>query len=115
MEQPRIEPTIEEGKRLWSLVGQYAKLEMVDKLTFVLTLLIVGGMMLGLCTIAIYCFSMFFVTKLAEHTGDMALSYCIVGFILLLLAVIILLLRSVIVTTPLIKSLMRKFFEEEES
>ena len=42
-ENKNLQNTLDEGKHLWGLVQQYAKLEMVDKLTFVLTILIVGG------------------------------------------------------------------------
>lgn len=109
-----LQNTLDESKRLWGLVQQYAKLEMVDKLTFILTILIVGGVLVGLCTIAIFCFSMFFVTKLEHVTVSLALSYAIVGLCLLVLAVIVLLLRKSLVTRPIISSLMKEFFEKQD-
>ena len=109
-----LQNTLDESKRLWGLVQQYAKLEMVDKLTFILTILIVGGVLVGLCTIAIFCFSMFFFSFLEHFTGSLALSYAIVGLCLLVLAVIVLLLRKSLVTRPIISSLMKEFFEKQD-
>lgn len=109
-----IQNTLDESKHLWGLVQQYAKLEMVDKLTFILTILILGGVLVGLCTIAIFCFSMFLVTKLEQSTGNLALSYAIVGVCLLVLAVIVLLLRKSLVTRPVISSLMKEFFDKQD-
>ena len=113
-ENKNLQNTLDEGKHLWGLVHQYAKLEMVDKLTFVLTILIVGGVLVGLCTIAIFCFSMYFVTKIEQGTGNMALSYAIVGFVLLFLAILVFLLRKALVTRPVITSLMKEFFEKQD-
>lgn len=111
-QQTNLQSTMDEGKRLWDLVQQYAKLELVDKLTFILTILIVGGIVLALGAIAIYCFSMFVVTQLAESTGNLALSYSIVGLALLVIAFIVIQLRATLVTKPVIKSLLKEFFHE---
>jgi len=111
-ENKNLQNTLDEGKHLWGLVQQYAKLEMVDKLTFVLTILIVGGVLVGLCTIAIFC--MYIVAKIEQGTGNLALSYAIVGFVLLFIAFLVFLLRKALVTRPIITSLMKEFFEKQD-
>ncbi len=111
-ERKELQNTLDEGKRLWALVQHYAKLELVDKLTFVMSVLIVGGILLGLCIVAVFCFCMFVVTRLGERTGDMGGSYCLVGFAVLVLALLFILLRKTLVTRPVIRSLMKEFFAE---
>lgn len=114
-EDRSLQNTLDDGKRLWQLVSQYVKLDLVEKLSFVLTLLIVGGIVMALSAVAIYCFCMFIVTRMADSTGDLAMSYCIVGFGLLLLSAIIIFARKSLVVGPIIRSLMKEFFKESET
>ncbi len=108
-----IRNTIDEGKQLWELVQQYAKLDMVEKLSYVLTVFILGGILFALCSIALYCFCMYLVTALEAQTGSLALSYSIVGFALLLVGFLIYRFRVNLISKPLIKSLMKEYFDEK--
>jgi len=112
---PELQATTDEGKRLWALVEKYAKLELVDKLTYVLAILLLGGVLLGLCIVAVFCLSMFCVKQLEQLTGSISAGYCIMGAIMLLAAAAVLRWRGALITRPLLRSLMRKFFEDTES
>ena len=108
-----VQNTIEEGKQLWTLVSQYAKLEVVEKLTSLITVFILGGILFAVCSIALYCFCMYIVTLLATQTDNLALSYAIVGFALLLVGFLVYWFRKDIIVRPVIKSLMKEYFEEK--
>jgi hypothetical protein len=114
MQEQNIQHTIDEGKQLWELVQKYAKLDLVEKLSYVLTVFILGGILFALCTIALYCFCMYLVTALETQTGNLALSYVIVGFALLLVAFLIYWFRVGLISRPLIKSLIKEYFEEKD-
>lgn len=114
MQDKDLQNTIDEGKQLWLLVEKYAKLELVEKLTFLLTVFILGGILFALASIALYCFCMYLVTALEAQIGNMALSYVIVGMVLLLAAFLIYLFRKNLISKPLIRSLMKEYFEEKE-
>lgn len=114
MQNDDIRQSIDEGRRLWQLVQEYAKLEMVEKLSFLLTVFILGGVLFALCSIALYCFCMYLVTILAAQTDNLALSYSIVGFALLLAGFLIYWFRERLIVRPLIRSLMEEFFKKKE-
>lgn len=107
-----MQQTLDEGRRMWGLVREYAKLEVVDKLSFVLSLLIVGGVLMCLFAIALYCLCMFIVARLTVSTGSEALSFLIVGFALMAVAGIFVYLRKSFVTRPVIRALMKEFFKK---
>jgi len=110
-DQPDVKETIDEGKRLWNLSRKYAKLEAVDKLTYLLTGLIVGGVLLVVLAIALFCFSMLCVSLLKEHTGNAALSYGLVGGALIIVALLFWLLRRTLVQRRCCARSCAKFFE----
>lgn len=114
MQDKDLQNTIDEGKQLWLLVEKYAKLELVEKLTFLLTVFILGGILFALASIALYCFCMYLVTALEAQIDNLALSYVIVGFALLLVAFLIYWFRKNLISKPLIRSLMKEYFEEKE-
>lgn len=114
MQDKDLQNTIDEGKQLWLLVEKYAKLELVEKLTFLLTVFILGGILFALASIALYCFCMYLVTALEAQIGNLALSYVIVGGMLLLAALLIYWFRKNLISKPLIRSLMKEYFEERD-
>ena len=114
MQEKELRNTVDEGVRLWGLVQRYAKLEIVEHLSYVLTIFILGGILFALCSVAVYCFCMWLVTVLEAQIGNLALSYAIVGLILLVIGLIVFLLRKTLISAPLIKSLMKEMFEEKK-
>lgn len=105
--------TADEGQRLWKLVSRYARLEIVDKSTFILSGLLLGGILVGLAVVAIFCLSMFLITLLQMWGMSEPLSYVVMAFILIVIGGIVFWKREKLVTRPLLKALMREFFAEE--
>lgn len=105
--------TCDYGKRLAVLVIRYLRLEAVDKLSVVITLLAVMGVVLAFGITAIYCICMGLVKILAAAVDSEILSFFIIGGVLVLLIVAFILLRGRLVTRPVIKYLASKFFSDE--
>lgn len=103
----------DEGKRLWTLVSQYARLEMVDKLTFILSGLLVGGVLVGVAVVAVFCLSMFCVTLLQACGLSQPLSYLLMALLLAAAAYVVLRNRRRWITQPLLQALLREFFPQE--
>ncbi|MCM1312316.1 MAG: hypothetical protein NC206_02555 [Bacteroides sp.] len=102
---------MEEGTRLWGLLKRYAKLEAVDKLSVLFTILIVAGFVFAFGTIAIYCICMGIVKELAVVVGNEALSFFIVGGVLVVVIMLFVLFRKNLVTNLVVKSLAKWMFE----
>lgn len=105
----------DEGKRLWTLVSQYARLEMVDKLTFILSGLLLGGVLVGLAVVAVFCLSMFCVTLLQACGLSQPLSYLLMALLLAAAAYVALRNRQQWFTQPLLRALLREFFPKENT
>lgn len=105
----------DEGKRLWTLVSQYARLEMVDKLTFILSGLLLGGVLVGLAVVAVFCLSMFCVTLLQACGLSQPLSYLLMALLLAAAAYVALRHRQQWFTQPLLRALLREFFPKDNT
>lgn len=105
--------TADEGKRLWTLVSRYARLEIVDKSTFILSGLLLGGVLVGLAVVAIFCLSMFLITLLQAWGMSEPVSYVVIALLLIAMGVVVIWKRESIITRPLLKVLLREFFTEE--
>ncbi len=110
---PEMQDTLKEGRRLWRLLWQYARLEAVDRLAVVLTMAISAAVLFTLLSVATLCLAMAAVHWLAEVVGDTAISYAIVGAAFALLGLLAWLLRGLLVTRPVIRMLMETFFPDE--
>lgn len=108
-----LRQTADEGKRLWTLMSRYARLEMVDKLTFILSGLLLGGVLVGIAVVVVFCLSMFCVTLLQTWGVGQPLSYVIMALLLSGAGYAILRKRESLVTTPLLQALLREFFPGE--
>jgi hypothetical protein len=108
-----VQQTIDDGKRWWRLVQRYAKLEAADKLSSIVGALVLGAILLVFVLIAIGCLSIFAAHRLTVLTGDLALSYALVGVGWLLLCVLVLLVRKALIVRPLQKKFQHSFFKDE--
>jgi len=108
-----LRQTADEGKRLWTLVSRYARLEMVDKLTFILSGLLLGGVLVGIAVVVVFCLSMFCVTLLQAWGVGQPLSYAAMALLLCGAGYAILRKKESLVTRPLLKTLLREFFPGE--
>jgi len=111
--EDELHHTVDEGQRLWKLVSRYARLEIVDKSTFILSGLLLGGILVGLAVVTIFCLSMFLITLLQAWGMGEPLSYVVMALILIVIGVVVVWKRECLVTRPLLKALMREFFTEE--
>lgn len=104
---------MEDGKRLWLHMREYARLELVDKLSLVLGALALGAVILALATVAVFCLCMYAVMSLQVFINNIALSYAIVGAFLLVLIAIVYVNRQRWIIRPIIAAFMREFFDEK--
>ena len=100
-----IQNTIDEGKRLVTLIKDYSKLEIIDKGSSLLSTLIIIVIIIAIVAIALFCFCMALYHFLLAKTNDPVLSYSIIGFALLFLCSLVILLRKPLIENPLIKFL----------
>lgn len=110
-----LKQTADEGKRLWTLVSRYARLEMVDKLTFILSGLLLGGILVGIAVVVVFCLSMFCVTLLQTWGVSQPFSYVLMAILLSGAAYAILRKKQTLVTRPVLQALLREFFPAEDT
>lgn len=101
---------LDEGKHLLKLSERYLKLEAIDKLSLLMTILVVSGVVFVLGMSALFFICLGIVKKLTQTIGDEALALFIVGGALLALVLCFVLLRKYLVTNPVIKALARELF-----
>ncbi len=100
-----------EVKKYLKLQGEYVKLDLVEKLTILLstlTLIILG-------TMAAFYLSFMLVYVLASATGSLVAGYAIIGGILILLAFIIYRLRQKLIFQPMVNFLARLFLDDSSN
>lgn len=107
-----LEELFSEAKRYLSLQGEYVKLDLVQKLTVLISSLVLLVVIAILCAMALFYLSFMLVYALESLVGSLTLSYAIVGFTLLLVAFIIYKLRQKLVFRPMVNFLARLFLEE---
>ena len=105
--------TVDEGKHMLRLVQRYAKLELTDKMSAIITMLVLIVLVSIFSIVALFFIGMFVVTELNTLLNNMALSYAITGVALLLLCILIVLLRKAIIERPVTKQMKSMFFQDE--
>lgn len=101
-----------EIKKYITLQGQYAKLEIVEKLTTLLSMLILIFIIVLLVIMAVFYFSSMLVYILASLIGSWTLSYAIIGIFLLLTAFIVYKMRRQLIVKPMVNFLAKLFLED---
>lgn len=109
-----VNKILDEGRHLLKLSGRYLKLEAIDKLSVLLTVLVVAGFAFAFGMSAIFFICLGIVKKLTLVIGDEAQALFIVGGSLLVVIVIFVLLRKRLVTNPVIKALARELFAKKQ-
>lgn len=102
-----------EIKRYIELQGQYIKLDLVEKLTILLSTLILILLMIILCMTAFFYFSFMLVYVLADYIGSIIASYAIIGALVLLIAGIIYYYRKPLIFQPMVNFLAKLFLDEQ--
>lgn len=101
-----------EVKKYLKLQGEYAKLDLVEKLTILLSTLTLIFVLIILGTMAAFYLSFMLVYVLASATDSLVAGYAIIGGILILLAFIIYRLRQKLIFQPMVNFLARLFLDD---
>lgn len=104
-----------EVKKYLKLQGEYVKLDLVEKLTILLSTLILIFVLIILGTMAAFYLSFMLVYVLASATGSLVAGYAIIGGILILLAFIIYRLRQKLIFQPMVNFLARLFLDDSSN
>ena len=100
-----------EVKKYLKLQGEYVKLDLVEKLTILLSTLTLIFVLIILGTMAAFYLSFMLVYVLASATGSLVAGYAIIGGILILLAFIIYRLRQKLIFQQMVNFLARLFLD----
>ena len=104
-----------EVKKYLKLQGEYVKLDLVEKLTILLSTLTLIFFLIILGTMAAFYLSFMLVYVLASATGSLVAGYAIIGGILILLAFIIYRLRQKLIFQPMVNFLARLFLDDSSN
>ncbi len=104
-----------EVKKYLKLQGEYVKLDLVEKLTILLSTLTLIFVLIILGTMAAFYLSFMLVYVLASTTGSLVAGYAIIGGILILLAFIIYRLRQKLIFQPMVNFLARLFLDDSSN
>lgn len=98
-------------KELLNQLERYVRLEAVDKLTVVMTCIIVCAMVFAFATSAIFFISTGVVKSLTLLTGNEMLSYYLVGFVLMALVGVAYMFRKPLVENRVVRVLSQSLLE----
>ena len=104
-----------EVKKYLKLQGEYVKLDLVEKLTILLSTLTLIFDLIIVGTMAAFYLSFMLVYVLASATGSLVAGYAIIGGILILLAFIIYRLRQKLIFQPMVNFLARLFLDDSSN
>lgn len=104
-----------EVKKYLKLQGEYVKLDLVEKLTILLSTLTLIFVLIILGTMTAFYLSFMLVYVLASATGSLVAGYAIIGGILILLAFIIYRLRQKLIFQPMVNFLARLFLDDSSN
>lgn len=104
-----------EVKKYLKLQGEYVKLDLVEKLTILLSTLTLIFVLIILGTMAAFYLSFMLVYVLASATGSLVAGYAIIGGILILLAFIIYRLRQKLIFQLMVNFLARLFLDDSSN
>lgn len=108
-----LEALFKEVKKDINLQGQYLKLELVEKLTILLSTLILVFVLGMLGIMALFYFSFMLVYALDSFTNSLIASYAIIGGGLLIIAFIIYKMRQTLIFQPMVNFLAKLFLDED--
>ena len=99
-----LEALFKEIKKHIELQGQYIKLDLVEKLTILLSTLILILALIILGAMALYYFSFMLVYALVPVVGSIIASYAVIGAVILIAAIGIYLMRRKLIFQPMVNS-----------
>ena len=105
MEKSSVHRIISSVKRYFGLQREYVLLSFAEKLTILLTAMVVGGIIMSILFVSVIFFSLALSSWIAEMTGSMPLGYVVVACLFLLLCLIIFLNRKRWIANPIARFL----------
>lgn len=106
-----LESLAKEMKKYIELQGEYLKFDLVEKLTILLSTLILILLITVLSMMAVFYFSFMLVYALEPITGSLTGSYAMIGGIILLLAFLIYMYRKKLIFQPMVNFLSHLFLD----
>ena len=107
-----LESLVKEVKKYIELQGQYIKLDIVEKLTVLLSTLILVLVLIILGMMALFYFSFMLVYALVPIVGSLIGAYAAIGGIILILGIIVYRMRRKWIFQPIVSFLARLFLED---
>ena len=104
-----------EVKNYLKLQGEYTKLDLVEKLTILLSTLTLIFILIVLGTMAAFYLSFMLVYVLASATGSLVAGYAIIGGLLILIALVVYRLRKRLIFQPMVNFLARLFLDNSSN
>lgn len=104
-----------EVKNYLKLQGEYTKLDLVEKLTILLSTLTLVFILIVLGTMAAFYLSFMLVYVLASATGSLVAGYAIIGGLLILIALVVYRLRKRLIFQPMVNFLARLFLDNSSN
>ena len=108
-----LEELYKEVKKYVELQGQYVKLDLVEKLTILLSTLILILILLVLGMMALFYFSFMIIYAIEPFIGSLTGSYAVLGGVLVLIAILIYYFRKKVIFNPMVNFLSRLFLEDK--
>lgn len=109
-----LEALFKEIKKYIELQGQYIKLDMVEKLTILISTLILICVLIVLGMTALFYFSFMLVYTIDSFVNNIIASYAIIGCCILIIGIVIYALRKKIIFQPMVNFLAKLFLEDKD-
>ncbi len=103
-----------ECKKYLELQKEYTKLEIVEKLTILLSMLITVLILITLSMIALFYLFFALAYVLEPIVGNLAISFIIIAGISLLLIAVIIIFRRKLIISPMVNFLAKLFLNERQ-
>lgn len=109
-----LEALFREAKKYLALQGQYMKLDLVEKLTILLSTLILICVLIILGMMALFYFSFMLVYAINTIVNNIVASYAIIGVCIIALGSMIYIFRQSLIFQPMVRFLSRLFLEDNK-
>ncbi len=108
----KIQQLFAESKKYLELQTEYAKLELTEKLTVLLSTLILVLVLIILGMVALFYFSFTIAYVLAPHIGGLMNSFALITLFLLILMAVVYRYKQRIIVEPMVKFLANLFLRD---
>ncbi|NCC99188.1 MAG: hypothetical protein EOL95_05710 [Bacteroidia bacterium] len=112
---PEYKQLLNDAKEYISLRYDLLRLEVLEKLSLILSLFILIVVSVMLALVAFVYFSLAFAYYLKSLLGSMTPGLCIIGGIFILMLILIALLRKQLIINPLIKHVSKILFKDNDN